>query len=106
MIALWEKPHHLLVKDEPSQIGGRHEFRAQTSTKGCSCKEVIAALILGGLELEFNLGNNLLVKNSAPTATFKLHSMDVKFCPFCGKSAKLLAPRTQWISKDGEKTRL
>jgi len=69
-------------------------------------KEVIAALILGGLELEFNLGNNLLVKNSAPTATFKLHSMDVKFCPFCGKSAKLLAPRTQWISKDGEKTRL
>lgn len=107
MIALWEKPHRLLVKSEPTTLGCGHEFRAQTPTNGCRCKDLVAAVVLGSISLEVNVGNiESGIKLNRASAWLKLGAMDVKFCPFCGKSVKLLLPRVDWISKDREKTRL
>ena len=106
MIALWEKPHRLLVKSEPNPFGGGHEFRAHTADNGCTCKEIVAAIVLDRIGLEVDCGVALSGPAPSVSATMKLGALDVKFCPLCGKSVKLLEPRIDWISNAGEKTRV
>lgn len=107
MIALWEKPHNLVVKSEDNPFGGGYEFKAQTATNGCGCRGLVEALTAQSIGLEVHGACNLPgVGRRDMQASLQIGSAAIAFCPFCGKSAKLLMPRTEWKSKAGEKTRL
>ncbi len=110
MIALWEKPHHLLVKSEANSLtGDTIEFRAQTSKNGCRCSDLVRAITARGVDLEVRTGDFVKRQEHGVlhkiSAELKVAELPIEFCPFCGKSAKLLMPRTEWKSKSEEKTR-